>query len=89
MIFELSPLKLEKIKHGFKTLAECGGIRGVDNTSSSFFFQYITKPFSHFLHAMFLAHYETLYACYNMLLARYDTLRILYATIRFLHATIC
>jgi hypothetical protein len=30
----LSPLKLEKIKHGFKTLAECGGIRGVDDTSS-------------------------------------------------------
>jgi hypothetical protein len=28
-------LKLEKIKHGFKTLAECGGIRGVDDTSSS------------------------------------------------------
>jgi hypothetical protein len=27
-------LKLEKIKHGFKTLAECGGIRGVDDTSS-------------------------------------------------------
>jgi hypothetical protein len=26
---------LEKIKHGFKTLAECGGIRGVDDTSSS------------------------------------------------------
>jgi hypothetical protein len=26
-------LKLEKIKHGFKTLAECGGIRGVDDTS--------------------------------------------------------
>jgi hypothetical protein len=25
---------LEKIKHGFKTLAECGGIRGVDDTSS-------------------------------------------------------
>jgi hypothetical protein len=31
---QLSPLKLEKIKHGFKTLAECGGICGVDNTSS-------------------------------------------------------
>jgi hypothetical protein len=28
---------LEKIKHGFKTLAECGGIRGVDDTSSSSF----------------------------------------------------
>jgi hypothetical protein len=28
-------LKLEKIKHGFKTLAECGGIRGVDDTSST------------------------------------------------------
>jgi ADP-ribose pyrophosphatase YjhB (NUDIX family) len=27
-------LKLEKIKHGFKTLAECGGIRVVDDTSS-------------------------------------------------------
>jgi hypothetical protein len=27
-------LKFEKIKHGFKTLAECGGIRGVDDTSS-------------------------------------------------------
>jgi hypothetical protein len=27
-------MKLEKIKHGFKTLAECGGIRGVDDTSS-------------------------------------------------------
>jgi hypothetical protein len=27
-------LKLEKIKHGFKTLAECGGIRGVVDTSS-------------------------------------------------------
>jgi hypothetical protein len=25
---------LEKIKHGFNTLAECGGIRGVDDTSS-------------------------------------------------------
>jgi hypothetical protein len=33
-------LKLEKIKHGFKTLAECGGIRGVDNTSS---FKYLQK----------------------------------------------
>jgi hypothetical protein len=33
---QLSPLKLEKIKHGFKTLAECGGIRGVDDTSSYF-----------------------------------------------------
>jgi hypothetical protein len=32
--WQLSPLKLEKIKHGFKTLAECGGIRGVDDTSS-------------------------------------------------------
>jgi hypothetical protein len=30
----ISSLKLEKIKHGFKTLAECGGIRGVDDTSS-------------------------------------------------------
>jgi hypothetical protein len=27
-------LKLEKIKHGLKTLAEWGGIRGVDDTSS-------------------------------------------------------
>jgi hypothetical protein len=27
-------LKVEKIKHGRKTLAECGGIRGVDDTSS-------------------------------------------------------
>jgi hypothetical protein len=26
---------LEKIKHGFKTLAECGGIRGVDDISST------------------------------------------------------
>jgi hypothetical protein len=37
MIFDsyiVSFLKLEKIKHGFKTLAECGGIRGVDDTSS-------------------------------------------------------
>jgi hypothetical protein len=34
--WQLSPLKLEKIKHGFKTLAECGGIRGVDDTSSYF-----------------------------------------------------
>jgi hypothetical protein len=25
---------LEKIKHGFKTLAECGGIHGFDDTSS-------------------------------------------------------
>jgi hypothetical protein len=25
---------LENIKHVFKTLAECGGIRGVDDTSS-------------------------------------------------------
>jgi hypothetical protein len=25
---------VEKIKHGFKTLAECGGIRGIDDTSS-------------------------------------------------------
>jgi hypothetical protein len=32
--WQLSPLKLEKIKNGFKTLAECGGIRGVDDTSS-------------------------------------------------------
>jgi hypothetical protein len=31
---QLSPLKLEKIKHGFKTLAECGGIHGIDDTSS-------------------------------------------------------
>jgi hypothetical protein len=30
-------LKLEKIIHGFKTLAECGGIRGVDDTSSLLF----------------------------------------------------
>jgi hypothetical protein len=29
---------LEKIKHGFKTLAECGGIRGVDDTSSFFIY---------------------------------------------------
>jgi hypothetical protein len=29
------PLNLEKIKHGFKTLAACGGIRGFDDTSSS------------------------------------------------------
>jgi hypothetical protein len=28
------PLEIGKIKHGFKTLAECGGIRGVDDTSS-------------------------------------------------------
>jgi hypothetical protein len=28
---------LEKIKHGFKTLAECGGIRGVDDTSTLLF----------------------------------------------------
>jgi hypothetical protein len=28
---------LEKIKHGSKTLAECGGIHGVDDTSSFFF----------------------------------------------------
>jgi hypothetical protein len=28
-------LKFEKIKHGFKTLAECRGIRGVDGTSIS------------------------------------------------------
>jgi hypothetical protein len=27
-------LNLEKIKHGVKTLAACGGIRGVDSTSS-------------------------------------------------------
>jgi hypothetical protein len=27
---------LERIKHGFKTLAECGGISGVDDTSSFF-----------------------------------------------------
>jgi hypothetical protein len=26
----------EKIKHGFKTLAECRGIHGVDDTSSQF-----------------------------------------------------
>jgi hypothetical protein len=32
--WQLSPLKLEKIQNGFKTLAECGGIRGVDDTSS-------------------------------------------------------
>jgi hypothetical protein len=25
---------VEKIKHGIKTLAACGGIRGVDDTSS-------------------------------------------------------
>jgi hypothetical protein len=30
-------MKLEKIKHGFKTLAECGGICGVDDTSSCIF----------------------------------------------------
>jgi hypothetical protein len=45
-IWQLSPLKFEKIKHGFKTLAECGDIRGVDNTSS---FQYqisISFPFA-------------------------------------------
>jgi hypothetical protein len=35
MIFDsYSPMKFEKIKHGFKTLAELGGIRGVDDTSS-------------------------------------------------------
>jgi hypothetical protein len=27
-------LKLETIKHGFKYLAACGGIRGVDDTFS-------------------------------------------------------
>jgi hypothetical protein len=35
-------LKLDKIKHGFKTLAACGGICGVDDTSS-FFVQNFTK----------------------------------------------
>jgi hypothetical protein len=34
-ILGLSPLNLEKIKHGIKTLAVCGGIRGVDNTMPS------------------------------------------------------
>jgi hypothetical protein len=29
--WQLSPLNLEKIKHGFKTLAAYGGIRGIDN----------------------------------------------------------
>jgi hypothetical protein len=43
MIFQLSPLKLEKIKHGFKTLAVSGGIRGVDDTSN---FCYVIGLFS-------------------------------------------
>ena len=34
MIFDSYPLKSEKSKHGSKTLAACGGIRGVDDTSS-------------------------------------------------------
>jgi hypothetical protein len=34
-VIPLEQLKLEKIKHGFKTLAECRDIRGVDDTSSS------------------------------------------------------
>jgi hypothetical protein len=29
---------MEKIKYGIKILAECGGIRGVDNTSSVLLF---------------------------------------------------
>jgi hypothetical protein len=36
---------LEKIKHGFKTLAECGGIRGVDDTSS-FYVRYLWQHFT-------------------------------------------
>jgi hypothetical protein len=37
MIFDsYPPWNLEKIKRGFKNLAECGGIRGVDDTSSLF-----------------------------------------------------
>jgi hypothetical protein len=35
MIFDSYPsLNWKKIKHGFKTLAECWGIRGIDDTSS-------------------------------------------------------
>jgi cobyrinic acid a,c-diamide synthase len=37
MVFDSYGIPLEikkKIKHGFKTLAECGGILGVDDTSS-------------------------------------------------------
>jgi hypothetical protein len=36
---------LEKIKHGFKTLAECGGIRGVDDTSSSLMIWFAASNF--------------------------------------------
>jgi hypothetical protein len=35
---------LEKIKHGFKTLAECGGIRGVDDTSSLYYVNLFVCP---------------------------------------------
>jgi hypothetical protein len=38
---------LEKIKHGFKTLAECGDIRGVDDTSS-LKNKYSPEPTGHF-----------------------------------------
>jgi hypothetical protein len=31
---------LENIKHGFQTLAACGGSRGVDDTSTFFFAVY-------------------------------------------------
>jgi hypothetical protein len=39
----LSSLKLEKIKHGFKTLAESGSICGIDDTSSSYYLKFPLK----------------------------------------------
>jgi hypothetical protein len=50
-------LKLEKIRHGFKTLAECGGIRGVDDTSS---FQNYAKYGSYICIILFFSHKASL-----------------------------
>jgi hypothetical protein len=56
--WQLSPSKVEKIKHGFKTLATCRGIRGVDDTSS-FIFVIMIKVLTNYCWLLYIKYMVT------------------------------